>query len=746
MTHFLRLTLVGAAAVALGCSSRPNSRNDSAEDVGAPSDAGAPSNAGPAPDASVPLDLQILPPSPALEVALGNPMPEVQFTATSGGTRVDASFSLDRADLGSLSASGHFIAGGAGAGVGVVSARWGGLTASTTLTIHIEAQQNGATPDAGNSPSDGGRGGWGGVGGEGMGAAVSAPVETVLASDPVADPGLSLLYPLDGTVWPKGVLAPLLQWRSASRDVEAVSIELRCTSMHFRGTFSRTATLFTHHPIPPAVWTQVHGACAGEQVALRLVFASQGVAYGPLQATWKIASGSLKGTVYYNSYATRLAKNAQGSLGPESKFGGATLAITGEALEPTLVAGEDSVDESGCRVCHVVAARGSRLVTQHGEKYARASIYDLASPNQETVLSPDDGRFAWGALSPDGSLLFSNAAKLAGSWSSPSALYSLPSGKEVTTSGLPSGLCAGTPVFSNDGTKLAFNWWAGAVGGQSGDRRSLAVMDFAPPGEFSSFARVFTPSNPSWTAIYPSFTPDGAGLVFELELVNNGRDVGGTRSGCDRSGTCSDVGSRGELWWLDLATKQATRLDKLNGAGSLPKGPNGHDDDATLNYEPTVGPVASGGYAWVVFTSRRLYGNVATINPFWSDPRYHDISSTPTTKKLWVAAMDLTATPGVDPSHPAFYLPAQELLAGNSRGYWVAEVCREKGEACESGDQCCTGFCRPLSGEMGGLVCSDKPSGCAHEYELCSTDADCCAGASLVCVSERCTVKGGGPN
>ena len=35
-------------------------------------------------------------------------------------------------------------------------------------------------------------------------------------------------------------------------------------------------------------------------------------------------------------------------------------------------------------------------------------------------------------------------------------------------------------------------------------------------------------------------------------------------------------------------------------------------DDTTLNYEPTVLPVVAGGYAWVVFTSRRLYGNVAT--------------------------------------------------------------------------------------------------------------------------------------
>ena len=52
--------------------------------------------------------------------------------------------------------------------------------------------------------------------------------------------------------------------------------------------------------------------------------------------------------------------------------------------------------------------------------------------------------------------------------------------------------------------------------------------------------------------------------------------------------------------------------------------PNGgtdadHGDDVDLNYEPTVNPVATGGYAWVVFTSRRMYGSVAAIPPFCSD-------------------------------------------------------------------------------------------------------------------------------
>ena len=95
-----------------------------------------------------------------------------------------------------------------------------------------------------------------------------------------------------------------------------------------------------------------------------------------------------------------------------------------------------------------------------------------------------------------------------------------------------------------------------------------------------------------------------------------------------------------------------------------------------------MNPIASGGYAWVVFTSRRMYGNVAQIAPWTSDPRHYPWLDQVTDKKLWVAAVDLNAAPGTDASHPAFYLPGQELHAGNSRGYWTVAPCRPDGQSC----------------------------------------------------------------
>ena len=37
--------------------------------------------------------------------------------------------------------------------------------------------------------------------------------------------------------------------------------------------------------------------------------------------------------------------------------------------------------------------------------------------------------------------------------------------------------------------------------------------------------------------------------------------------------------------------------------------PYGEAEEGHLNYEPTLLPVAVGGYYWVVFTSRRAFGN-----------------------------------------------------------------------------------------------------------------------------------------
>ncbi len=159
-----------------------------------------------------------------------------------------------------------------------------------------------------------------------------------------------------------------------------------------------------------------------------------------------------------------------------------------------------------------------------------------------------------------------------------------------------------------------------------------------------------------------------------------------------------------------------------------------------LNTPPTVNPVASGGYAWVIFTSRRMYGNEAVIPPFCSDPRGVNLITNITPKKLWVAAIDVNSQPGTDTSHPAFYLPGQELLAGNSRGFWVLDPCRSDGASCESGDQCCNGYCE-ANGDAGALICSNTVPTCASNGDKCKVSGDCCDPAAA-CIGGYCALAG----
>ncbi len=126
--------------------------------------------------------------------------------------------------------------------------------------------------------------------------------------------------------------------------------------------------------------------------------------------------------------------------------------------------------------------------------------------------------------------------------------------------------------------------------------------------------------------------------------------------------------------------------------------------------------------------------------PWMSDPRDYDDSTlaNATTKKLWVAAIDLNAKPGTDPSHPGFYIPAQELLAGNSRGFWVLNPCKANGMSCMTGDECCNGFCEP-AGDGGALICASAApnNSCSMLQEKCVTAADCCD-MSNKCINGFC--------
>jgi hypothetical protein len=671
-------------------------------------------------------------------------------------------WTIDRYDLAQISSNGLLTMAVPIAGPVTVTAYAGTLSASVVSNVTVNVV------DTSSAPS---------------GYSNSQFPTTTGATDNIA-----VLYPYPGTVFPLGLPAPLVQWQnknSPATVASAVKVTLRFPATgtpifswseivpELQAAPTPTLTAQPRATIPQTVWNDFQqsvvrnsGSTGGDAV-----FAIQRYVSSTLKnevaTTIHFANGQLKGNIFYSSYGTNLVSNF-GNTKNGKPFGAATLEVPVNGTAPTVVVGynDSTLSGAGCRVCHNVAAGGGTILSNSylingssgtGTTETTTFTYNptLGSPSaiqgSEALVGSYGGNvFTFAALSPDGTYLMNSAAPA--SANSASKLYS--KSGTVITSNIPSGLHAATPAFSPDAAHVAFNYYSGTatpLSNAAGDGKSLYMMDFAPPSTFSNFRKLYTPT--ALYSVWPSFLPPGQnGVVFQNEVTSNTRDWAGTRAQCDSTSTCDGIGATGELWWVSTGTTPvATRLANMNGGTYMPRNAtNNHGastDNATYyeevyNYEPTVLPVTIGGYSWVAFTSRRMYGNVATINPYWSDPRFEDISVQPTTKKIWIAAIAPNPTSGTDPSYPAFYLPGQELLAGNARAYFSLAACEAPGaptsaNVCTSNLDCCggtasppTAVCQldppPLANPPVSHCVAASASSCVANGAACTTDTQCC--------------------
>jgi hypothetical protein len=694
--------------------------------------------------------LDITPANPVVNVTIVDgtiTTTPVAFSASANGTAIGgAEWSLDRGDLGSINSGGTFTANGALSGVVTVTAAFGAHLGTTQATVQISVVNHGGTPLVG----DAGPAGYGGVGGEGPGGPADASLFAGTVTTPTSAAELSFLYPYDQTVWPRGLLAPLLQW-TTTHTATAVYIHLSQTDYDFKGYYAfapgLTGMQLMRQPIDQNAWDQATHGNQGGMLHVEVTIAATDGVFGPIAEDWTISPDILQGTVYYASYNTVLNINDAGVTQ------GAVLQIQPGVPAPSLAV--PSL-QGTCHVCHEVAANGSSLFATYGA-YNTSGTYNGGSydlTNAAALITPyGNGIFTYSGLYPDGTFGLANSNDNWWAYTESSNIFSRATQLAIPSTGFTNLVQqAVTPAFSPDGQHVAFNFRQGQgqsngdAGAAPGDG-SLVVMDFdcgatagsvtcgTPPYTFSNLRQIYNDS--TRYAGWPSFSPDGNYVVFQSTITPSG---GGSALNTYENGTAELMIADGRL----APQMSPQPLCALNGYESdcatsyLPDAGTNHAHDTEYNYEPTVNPIASGGYYWVVFTSRRLYGNVAQGDPYTDSAQYSPVNH-PITKKLWVAAIDENPTSGKDPSHPAFYLPGQELNAGDMKGYWVVEPCRPDGSSCTTGDQCCDGFCRsPPDG--GPLVCLKSVPGCANEFEKCITAADCCGAASgYLCLNGYCS-------
>jgi hypothetical protein len=430
--------------------------------------------------------------------------------------------------------------------------------------------------------------------------------------------------------------------------------------------------------------------------------------------------------------------------------------------------------------------------------YAVPALEDYNTTMGDVRNVPGD-RYTYGGPRYGGFLYMTHGGGTNGdaNWRSPPVASNLFSTSDennaVPLTGWPSDVQGVTPRFSPAGNRLAFGFWAGTdlpqnpSGVLSADANGtrLVVMDFAcntPPcdgtGEGISNPRNVTPGVAERVA-WPSFLPTNDAVIYQRQYRSSrSSGFGGVlTTNWSPSHMNTVAGALAELWISNVPANSSTaatptRLLALNGLTSSgtsylpqdnrPASPFGtlyHQNggasftitqadnctntgtadavyDYRLNYLPAVSPIQAGGYSWVVFTSRRMYGSVARNDPWDAEPGFSCNSGDPQTKKLWIAAVDGTFTPGTDPSHPAFYLPGQELAAGNSDGYWVTSPCGNLGATCSSNDDCCSATGASPTRECKVTSSATVPptklcqniSACSANGAACATTADCCSG------------------
>lgn len=573
-------------------------------------------------------------------------------------------------------------------------------------------------------------------------------VSQLVAGGPLGK--LRWLYPYDGTVFPGGSMAPTLMWEG-DVTTDAVYVAIKAAAFEYKavlkpGSASSSATPIgqmvpgaTAPPqpqllVPQEIWDIASQQAQGKTDTFTIELCTRDHAQisGPIVSHFTIAPGTAKGSIYYTSYVSRL-------LGANNNLSGALLRIPPRGNASVLLSDVDGA----CAGCHAIAANGARLIAltlKSSEPPTKGIALQLdpfgAVINPKTVHGGNAGLVA---LYPDGSKYLAQAQqKVAGSWelytstdalfttvTTDATLYDVETTQAIPDTNIPTG--ALMPMFSPDASRLVFNDFA------LGMAHGIAIMNYDPIHDKASGYRALVQedANGAMRPGWPCFLPDNHGVVF---VRTDSTDFGGTKGDLsagfmtdpNTKQTMVDDPSTSDLYIADEATGQVTLLAKAMGFPTPQANAETYlpfkDDDVHHNYNPTITPVASGGYFWLYFDSLRNYGNLGLQ------------------RAIWGSAIDIRPDGSytADPSHPPFYVAGQEFGADNHRAFSARDLCHADNEACASGIDCCSGFCSASAGEPDG-VCTPPKQRCANRDEHCTTGADCCD-PSDYCINGFCAL------
>ena len=246
--------------------------------------------------------------------------------------------------VGSISGTGVYTASGSVGGVVPISVQYGGLSATASLTVKLFLSTGTSV--------------------------VSSGATIALTGTTTPDPSVPWGYPYDGTVFPQGLAAPLLQWIGGSAS-DVVYVHLSNPTFELQAFAAAPGPNGTY-TFDPTIWQRFVDSTSG---ATSVTVARWDGAAATLLAshTWTIAPASMRGTIYYWAQNIgRVVRIKPGATAPDDFANAPPLNDT--SVYPS----------SSCLMtCHTVSADGTTIISgggSFGGSYSLATdtpIYSL---------------------------------------------------------------------------------------------------------------------------------------------------------------------------------------------------------------------------------------------------------------------------------------------------------------------------------------------------------------------------------
>jgi hypothetical protein len=797
----------GVASSTSGCGSDdvapPTGGDGGDENVGSsgfvPADSGGSDGGGGPNNCVAPTALTLSPADKVANVAQGGTFTQAYSVVASYAGKPDqdvtaqAYFTINDPGAGAFTGS-TFTWSGTQGGVLTVSALTCGVTGTTHLTLKVAASFGAGGLDAGT----GGGGGDAGLTGQFNGA----PPTGTAACNP------SLVYPPDNVLVPPNMNVVEIHFTegpannlfeiSFENAVTDVKVYTACTG----GTPAAGQPSSTLTPpvaggcifeLDQAEWDYIAKTNRdGDPVVVKVkglgCDGTGGVGASNTRSI-SFAKEDMRGTLYYWASERITIGGQPFNSGGVYRY---DFGVRGQAATPVLTPSSGANPTHLCIGCHDISRDGRQMVFDFDDNDAddeysdvRTDVYDIAAatPAQPIVKNGTNvfppGFHTWNRkttefLLSDG---FGNASTPAGAF------------RRVTPAGATSGytqpgaLRATTPDWAPDDSRVVFAvppnvFVSTPIAGYWMNKKGIDDLMFAGATLYTSTwndttktlgapAALLT-SNGTDNFYYPSFSPDGSLIVYNHAATGS---------------NFHNPVARIEVINATAATPTRADLTKLNDTGN--------QTNSWARWAPFVQSYKGKKLLWVTTSSTRNYGlridNGGLVNcypkesPSFVTPDFSTATNC-TRAQLWMSAVDLdpaAVQAGTDVSHPAFYLPFQDITTNNHLAQWAqqsfAGVCKvsadcatQVGKCCDNGGcttcptppaamcasnancasgQCCNaGVCGACAGGADGGP--GAPTGCGTCLDCsgqacvnsmcgsCTNSADCCA--PLSCVAGSC--------